>query len=78
MLIYFNAKSSGSSTTSEGRGLFQLEEVCLWGWASRFQQPSRLSVSLFLLPVDPGEELCASLQHHICFRATMLPNLEMD
>lgn len=36
------------------------------------------SVSLFLLPVDPGEELCASLQHHICFRATMLPNLEMD
>ena len=32
-----------------------------------------VEVSLFLLPSDPDVELSATLQHHVCLHATMLP-----
>jgi hypothetical protein len=51
-----------------------LEEVCHWGWGFRVSNArARPSGFLFLLPVDKDVELLATLQHHVCLHATVLP-----
>jgi hypothetical protein len=46
-LIYLNVCSTVDGTVWEGLGgVALLEEVCLWGWALRFQRPMPFSVCL--------------------------------
>jgi hypothetical protein len=54
-----------------------LEEVCHCGWAFEVSnaqtQPSLHT--LFLLPAGPDVEFSATLQHHVCLHATILPTM---
>lgn len=53
-------------------GVSLLKETWHRGWALRFQMldPGLVSLSFFLLPIHP-----ATLGHHVCLHATMVPTV---